>query len=357
VTAAWTAFLLLIAALLALDLGGLNRRPHAIGLREAAKWTALWVSIGVGFSVVVYFLYEYHLLGAHVTAHANGLAGEGFEAATIYLTAYLLEESLSVDNIFVIALVLERFTVPREHRHRVLFWGILGAIVLRGVMIVGGLWLVARFDWIFYIFGAYLGFSGFQLLRGKDEEPPDPESSAFVKLARRVIPVVSGDHGGKFVVRKDGKLYFTILFLALAVVEWTDVVFAMDSIPAVLAVANEPFIIFTSNIFAILGLRSLYFLLSDAMDRFEHLTYGLGVILIFIAAKMIFHGVWHLPHLWSLAFIVVCLVASITSSVIKNRRAAGRPPGTGQEPPSDTNVKTASPASREASTSTSNTAE
>ncbi|MCA9533734.1 MAG: TerC/Alx family metal homeostasis membrane protein [Myxococcales bacterium] len=322
----WIGFFVLVAALLALDLGVLNRSHHVIGFKEASRWTALWITIGVSFGGVVYLIFENHWFGISLT-HQSPLVSDGIEALTLYITGYLLEKSLSIDNIFVIALVFERFGVARQYRHRVLFWGILGALVMRAVMIFGGIWLIERFDWIFYFFGAWLIWQGISSVRGGDDDEVDPEKGLVFRLASRVMPMRGGDHHGKFVTREGG-FAFTTLALCLVVIEWTDVAFAMDSVPAVLAVTTEPFLVFTSNIFAILGLRSLYFMLDGMMAEFEVLAYALAAILVFIGLKMILHNFVHVPNLVSLGVIAGILVLAIVGErLIRSRK----PKSEGQE--------------------------
>lgn len=312
----WIGFLLLICALLALDLGVLNKKPHAITMGEAGRMTALWVSIGLGFSGVVYWIYGSPTLSGQ-------LMGEGphsppLEAAMLYLTGYLLEESLSIDNLFVMAMIFESLRVPHRQRHRLLFWGILGAIVMRGIMIGVGVWLVEQFSWVFYLFGAYLAVVGLKLLRSThgDEPPPDENSNPAMRVMRKVFRVSSDDHGPKFMVRTAKGLAFTKLAVALVAVETADVVFALDSIPAVLSITTDPFLVFTSNIFAIMGLRSLYFVLDAMLGRFRYLNVALAFILIFIGAKMLGHGMVHIPHWASLAFIVLALLAGVGGSIL-----------------------------------------
>jgi tellurite resistance protein TerC len=312
----WISFLALIVVLLALDLGVFHRKAHDIGLREAGFWSAVWIAIGLSFSIAVYFVYGSNLFGADLEGDHRR---EGLQASMAYVTAYLVEKSLSVDNIFVIAVVFDRFKVKPEYRHRVLFWGILGAILMRGLMIGGGLWLVERFTWLFYVFGLYLVYTGVKLLKSSDEEV-DPERSAAVRLVRRVFPVSTADHGATFVTRVNGRLTFTVLALVLIAVEWTDVVFALDSIPAVLAISEEAFIVYTSNIFAILGLRSLYFVLQGMMHRFRHLKYSLSFILVFIGAKMALHDFWKFPTALSLSVILAALVVAVGTSIFARKR-------------------------------------
>ncbi len=307
----WILFLALIFALLALDLFVFHRKARPLRLREAALLSGFWVSLGLGFSGVVYAVY------------ANGWFGRGeaaktlppAEAALQYLTGYLLEESLSVDNIFVIALLFTSLKVPQQYRHRILYWGILGAIVLRGIMILGGSWLITRFDWLFYVFGAYLAYTGLKLLKPESGEL-DPETSYFVRIAQRILPLAKQDHGGNFLGRENGRTVVTQLGLALIAIEATDVIFALDSIPAVFSVTTDSFIVFTSNIFAILGLRSLYSILVSMLDRFRHLKIALAFILLFIGVKMLLHALVDIGNLVSLSVIAGALTVGVLSSIL-----------------------------------------
>ncbi|MEM1414952.1 MAG: TerC/Alx family metal homeostasis membrane protein [Myxococcota bacterium] len=322
-TALWAGFFAIVAVLLALDLGVFRRSARAVGAKEALRWTALWITVGTSFTGVVYLVFESGYGGATLLGAGGAplpAGGHGGVAATRYLTAYLLEKSLSVDNIFVIALVFQQFGVPEEHRHRVLFWGVLGAIVMRGGMLLGGLWLLHRFSWLFYVFGAYLVFTGLKLFKGGgDEEAENP--GGFVERLRRFLRCAPPGVGepGSFVTRYEGRRALTTLGLSLIVIEWTDLVFALDSIPAVLAVAPEPFIVFTSNIFAIMGLRSLYFVLENAVKEFHELQYALAVILTFIGGKMLIHDLFHVPNGASLAVIVLALTVAITLGLSRRR--------------------------------------
>ncbi len=313
----WLAFFGLVALLLFLDLGVLHRKAEEQSLKSAAAWTAGWVALGLSFSGIVYLMYEHRWLdikGPH-----------GADAAITYVSAYLLEQALSVDNIFVISLLFRSWGVPMKYQHRVLFWGIMGAIVFRVIMLGGGIWLATRFDWIFYVFGGFLAWKGLQMLReslgGDDDEDEDseqdkPMNSWGIRMLRRFVRVVDGDHGGKFAVKIDGRTALTTIALCLIAVELTDIVFALDSIPAVLSVSQESFIIITSNIFAIMGLRSLYFVLAGAMAKFKYLEVALGVLLIGIGAKMIGHNHFHISHVASLIAIAGILGAGIVASLL-----------------------------------------
>jgi tellurite resistance protein TerC len=311
----WLSFTALVVVLLVLDLGVFHRHAHEVTLREASLWTCVWITLGLSFSGAVYAIYDGHWFGAHLAHGENTSAGQ---AALLYLTGYVLEKSLSVDNIFVISIIFRSFRVEPRFRHRVLFWGIIGAILLRAVMILGGAWLVHRFSWVFYIFGAYLAYTGFKLFRDNGAEM-DPEHSQFIRLARRLLPVAREDHGSHLVAREAGHTVLTRLGLVLIAVEGTDVIFALDSIPAILAITTDSFIVFTSNIFAILGLRSLYFILEGMMGRFRHLQVALAFVLVFIGAKMLLHDVYVVPNLISLGVILGAVTIGVISSLLSDR--------------------------------------
>lgn len=335
----WIGFLLLIGALVAFDLGVLNKHSHTPSPSQALGWTAVWVSLAIGFGGVVYYLYSdpkfdtaqptFHESEISAAprdappdphAHRPELRLTGGEAATQYFTAYLVEEALSIDNIFVIAMVFAYFGVPTKDQHRVLFWGILGAVVLRGVMILTGAALLHRFEWVMYIFGALLIFSAIKLLL-VDSDDFDAETNFIVRLVRRWFPVTSEFHGNKFFVKQNGRTAVTPLFLALVMVETTDVMFAIDSIPAVFGVTRDPFIVFTSNIFAILGLRSLYFVLAGFMDQFQHIKTSLVFVLAFVGAKMLLKDVWAPSNQTSLLVIVTLLSLGVLASLLFPHRA------------------------------------
>ncbi|MBL8743753.1 MAG: TerC family protein, partial [Myxococcales bacterium] len=278
--ALWAGFLVFVLAMLALDLGVFHKKSHVVGFREAAAWSAVWIALACAFGGVV--LWQF---------------GPGL--ATEFFTGYLIEKSLSVDNIFVFVVIFAAFQVPAMHQHRVLFWGVLGALVMRAVMIFAGGALLARFHWLIYVFGAFLVLTGVKLLRQQGKEP-DLEKSWFMRAVRAVIPATDKHDGEKFFTRENGKRLATPLFMALVLVELTDLVFALDSIPAIFAITRDPFIVFTSNIFAILGLRSLYFLLAGVMDRFVYLKTGLAAVLVFVGLKMALIDVIKLPAMVSL---------------------------------------------------------
>ena len=292
----WVGFVAFVLAMLALDLGVFNKRPHVVHPKEATIWTAVWVGLALLF--------------------AGGLAYfESHQTALTFLTGYLIEESLSIDNIFVIVLIFQYFAVPAQYQHRVLFWGILGALVMRGLFIGLGAALLARFEWIIYIFGALLIVTGVRMAVKQDEEF-DAEQNPVVKAVRRVLPLTDGYRGKHFFVVEDGKRYATPLLLVLLLVEATDLIFAIDSIPAIFGITRDPFLVFTSNIFAVLGLRSLYFLLASVVTKFWMLKYGLAIILTFVGAKMLLESWIHIPILLSLGVVILLLAISIAGSLI-----------------------------------------
>jgi tellurite resistance protein TerC len=292
----WVAFLALVAVLLLADLVFVHKEAHVISTREAAIESAVWISIGVAFTGVI-------------------LAWQGGAAAGEYLSGYLIEKSLSVDNVFVWALIMSYFAVPRQFQFRVLFWGIFGALVLRAIFIFTGVALLERFEWIIFVFGAFLLYTAFKLMKNNEEDEIHPEHNPVLKIVRRIVPSTTEYHGQSLFVRHGGKLLATPLFAILVVVESSDVVFAVDSIPAILAISRNEFIVFSSNAFAILGLRALYFLLADLKDRFHYLQEGLAVILAFVGAKMIASEWYHLPTWISLVVIAVVLTVAIVASV------------------------------------------
>ncbi|HEU0029493.1 MAG TPA: TerC/Alx family metal homeostasis membrane protein [Kofleriaceae bacterium] len=313
----WLGFFAFVAILLALDLGVLHRKQVEPTLRSSAYWTAAWMALGLAFTGFVYLMYEHHWLGAKLVEPSKS---PGTDASIMFVSAYLLEYALSVDNIFVISLLFHSFRVPSKYQHRVLFWGILGAIVFRLTMLGGGAWLAAKFTWIFYVFGAYLAYQGFKLLRPEDEDEASHDKSLAVRTLRKFVRVVDGDHGGRFMVRIDGRRALTTVAVCLVSIELTDIVFALDSIPAVLSVSQDIFIMVTSNIFAIMGLRSLYFVLAGAMDKFKYLKIALAILLMVIGAKMALHEHVHVPHVVSLALIAGIIGIGVLASVISSRR-------------------------------------
>jgi len=322
----WIVFLVLVFLLLALDLGVFHKNSHTISTKEAAGWTALWVTLAFSFSVVVYYAYELSWV-----ANPEGLTGRG--AVLEYITGYLIEQSLSMDNIFVIAIIFAYFKIPKLYQHRVLFWGILGALVFRGLMIGVGTVLIQRFEWIIYVFGALLLYSAYRMLFSKDEEI-HPDQNPVIKLVRRFFPVTSDFHEDNFFIKQKGITYATPLFIALMVVETTDILFAVDSIPAIFAITRDPFLVFTSNIFAIMGLRSLYFVLASVLDKFKYLKYSLVFILGFVGVKMLISNYVHIASWVSLLVIVVSLALGIivSWSSYKENKAAEKAAADENEP-------------------------
>ena len=346
----WLAFIAFVLLMLALDLGVFHRKAHAVSVREAMGWSAVWISLGLAFAVFVYFAYEGHWLGLGALADpVDGMVNGGAAAVEKYLTGYIVEKSLSVDNIFVIAMIFGFFSVPPLYQHRVLFWGILGALVLRGVMIVVGAKLIAEFHWVLYVFAAFLILTALKMLFLKSGHG-DPNHNAVVRLTRRLFPVTARFHGEHFVVRagtsaslesevpgaaavedevvraaKPGTLLLTPLALALVMVETTDVIFAVDSIPAIFAITGDPFLVFTSNVFAILGLRSLYFALAGMVEKFRYLKVSLALILLVVGLKMLAAG-WLKQvlgksfNLYVLLTVLAILAAGVAASVIADRR-------------------------------------
>ena len=309
-TLVWSGFLLLIALIVALDLGVFHRKAHVVTLPEALGWTSVWVTMSLLFNLFVYYLYQYKPSGWDVdTASLTGS-----EAALQYFTGYLVEYSLSIDNIFVIAMIFAYFRVPQTEQHRVLFWGIFGALVLRGVMIFLGVLLIQRFSWITYVFGAILIYSAARMLTIQQDRL-DPETNLLVRLFKRFHPVTTEFHGSRFFIMKDGVRTATPLFLALLVVEASDVTFAIDSIPAIFAITTDPFIVMTSNVFAVLGLRSLYFVLAGLMEKFRYLKMSLVFLLAFIGVKMLLVHHYPIPNQVSLAIIGGILAVGVLASI------------------------------------------
>jgi len=294
----WILFNVFVVAMLVLDLGLLHRPGHHIRFREALLWSGVWIALAAMFAVLVLFW----------RGHASALQ---------FVTGYVIELSLSVDNLFVFLVIFRYFKVPDEQQHRVLFWGILGALIMRGIFILAGVSLIRRFEWITYIFGAFLVYSGFKLMR-QGETEIHPEKNPVLRLFRRAFPVTGNYVGGSFFIRNPG-LYATPLFIVLLVIETTDVLFAVDSIPAVLAITLNAFIVYTSNVFAILGLRSMYFALAGMMEVFEYLHYGLSVVLIFIGAKMLAAHYIEIPTVWALAIVLFVLAVSVVASVLRQK--------------------------------------
>jgi tellurite resistance protein TerC len=306
----WIGFLVLVFTLLGLDLGVFHRKSHAVSVKEAAIWSVVWISLSLLFNLAMYFFWDMFVPGSSYT---NG------EAALAFFTGYIIEKSLSVDNIFVFVLLFTFFAVPAAYQHRVLFWGILGALIMRGTLIAVGAALLKEFHWIIYVFGVFLVYTGFRMAYQKDEEM-NPDQNGLIKFLRRIILVTETYEGDKFFIRRAGKLMATPLLIVLLVVESTDLIFAVDSIPAIFAVTQDPFIVFTSNVFAILGLRSLYFLLAGVMDKFHYLKLGLSVILVFVGVKMVIVDFFKIPVLLSLGVIASVLTISIVASLLRAKR-------------------------------------
>jgi tellurite resistance protein TerC len=298
----WGGFTLFVLAMLALDLGVFHRKAHAVGTREALGWSVFWISLALAFNMAVARWF-------------------GAERGLEFLTGYLIEKALSVDNIFVFLVIFSYFSVPAAYQHRVLFWGVLGAIVFRVIFILAGAALLQAFHWIIYLFGGILLITGFKLLRSSDEQI-HPERNPLLRLVRRVLPVTAHYHGQGFFARVGGRLFATPLLLVLATVEATDIVFAVDSIPAIFAVTSDPFIVYTSNIFAILGLRALFFLLAGVIGRFQYLKVGLGLVLVFVGAKMVLSDVYKIPIVVSLLVVAGLIAGSILFSWLRPGPAA-----------------------------------
>ena len=346
----WIGFILFVLLMLALDLGVFHKHAHVVTVKEAVGWSVIWVTMGLLFGVFVFFAYDAHWLGLGLAADpVDGIVNNGSTALEKYLTGYVVEKSLSVDNIFVIAMIFSFFAVPAIYQHRVLFWGILGALVMRGVMIGIGAKLIAEFHWILYVFAVFLIGTGIKMLFMKTDES-DPNKNVVVRLTRRFFPVTSRFHGEHFVVRagtdasheaetpgavvlqdeavdraKAGTLMLTPLALALVMVETTDLIFAVDSIPAIFAITGDPFLVFTSNVFAILGLRSLYFALAGMVTKFRYLKVALAFVLILVGTKMIFAGWLKMTlgdhfNLVLLSAVIAIIAAGVVASLWADRR-------------------------------------
>ena len=307
----WVGFNLFVLSMLALDLGVFHRKAHAVSGKEALAWSLVWISLAMAFNAIILFSWDRMM---PESSYANR------EAALAFLTGYLIEKSLSVDNIFVFILIFSFFAVPAAYQHRVLFWGILGALLMRGTLILVGAALLEEFHWVIYIFGAFLIFTGIRMWNHQGEEV-HPEKNPVVKLFRRFMPVTDTFERDKFFVRRAGRILATPLFLILLIVETTDLVFAVDSIPAIFAVTQDPFIVYTSNVFAILGLRALYFLLADVMDKFEYLKFGLAAVLTFVGFKMLIADFYTIPIGISLGIVAGILVLSVVVSLWKVRNS------------------------------------
>ncbi|SFD02584.1 TerC family protein [Massilia yuzhufengensis] len=309
----WAVFVGFVLVMLALDLfvfGG--NKAHKVSVKEAGIWSLVWVSLALAFNGGLWW-------------YLNGTVGAEIadQKALEFFSGYLIEKALSVDNVFVFLLIFTAFQVPQQYQRRVLIYGVLGAIVMRAIMISAGAWVVSEFSWVLYIFGAFLLYTGMRMLVAVDQEP-DVANNPVLKFARRHLRVSEEDHGEKFFVTKAGVRFVTPLFLVLILIEVTDLVFAVDSIPAIFAITTDPFIVFTSNMFAILGLRALYFLLVDVADRFHLLKYGLAMVLTFIGAKMLIMPWYHVPVQASLAVVAVLIAGSCIASLIVTRKGAGK---------------------------------
>ena len=309
----FVAFTVFVLGLLAVDLGVFHRQAHAVSLREAGAWSAVWIALALTFNAGVLYV-------------------RGPQAGLEFLTGYLIEKALSVDNVFVFVLIFSYFAVPARYQHRVLFWGVLGALVMRAAMILAGAVLITQFHWVIYLFGAFLVVTGVRMAT-QTEHALEPEANPVVRLVRRLVPVTGEYHGQRFFVRQAltpggvARLAATPLFVVLVLVETTDLLFAVDSIPAIFAVTTDPFLVYTSNVFAILGLRSLYFLLAGVIHRFHFLKLGLSVVLVFVGAKMLLTDLYKVPIGLSLAVIAAVLGTSVVLSLLFPKAAAAHDPG------------------------------
>ena len=302
-TILWIVFALLIAMILWLDLAFFNRRAHQIKFKESLIWSIVWISIATLFGLAIFLFL-------------------GSDKATAYFTGYIIEESLSVDNLFVFLMLFTYFCVPQEYRHKVLFWGVMGAVVMRAAFILAGVALFSAFHWIVYVFGAFLVFTGIRMGIKREEENVRPDKNPVIKFFCRYFPVTNDYRNGHFIVKDNGRRFFTPLFLVVMALETTDIIFAVDSIPAVLAITQDPFIVFTSNMFAVMGLRAIYFVLAGFAERLYYLHYGLAVILSFLGLKMLLSGFFEVPILASLGFIALALTVSVVASMRKTARVS-----------------------------------
>ena len=310
----WVGFNVFVLAMLALDLGVFHRKAHVVTLKESLTWTGVWVGLAAAFNLGVWHF-------------------AGNQKALEFLTGYVIEKSLSVDNVFVFAMLFSYFAVPLQYQHRVLFWGILGALIMRAIMIAVGAALITKFAWVIYIFGGFLILTGIKMMVKRDEEI-HPERNPVIRWFRRWMPITPDYEGQSFFVRKNGVRYATPLFLVLLTVEFTDLIFAVDSIPAIFAVTTDPFIVYTSNVFAILGLRSLYFALAGVMDKFHYLKLGLGAVLTFVGVKMLLaHSPFKIPTPTSLGVVVAILTIAVIASLLRPKKVA-----VGKDPSRDPSV-------------------
>ena len=302
----------MVFIILALDLGIFNKTPHIISTKEASKWTAIWVALSFLFSGVIYWLYGTNYIG-------NPTELTQTDATLKFITGYLIELSLSIDNIFVIAVIFAAFKIPQKYQHRVLFWGILGAIIFRGLMISFGVALINKFTWTTYLFGGFLLFTAIKMFFSKEEDEFEPKNSFIYKMVGKIIPITSEHDKEKFFIPTKKGRAATPLFVALIVIEVMDVLFAVDSVPAILAITSDPFLVFSSNIFAILGLRSMYFFLANMLEKFSYLEYSLIAILSFVGIKMLAHDFIEIPEWASLAFIAFALLVGVLFSLSKSK--------------------------------------
>lgn len=293
----WAVFNLFVIVMLLVDLRVFHRHAHEVKIKEALLWSAFWIFISLLFNTGIYFF-------------------DSSEVALQFFTGYIIEKSLSVDNLFVFLLIFSYFKVPAKYQHKVLFWGIIGALLMRGLLILVGVTLIQQFHWILYIFGAFLVFTGVKMAFQREAVEIHPENNLFVRFLKRFFPVTSGYHEGKFFIRTEKKLYATMLFVVIIVVETTDLAFALDSIPAVFAITRDPFIVYTSNVFAILGLRALYFALAGLLDLFHYLKFGLSIVLSFIGVKMLIEGFYEMPITLALGVVAGVLAASVVASIM-----------------------------------------
>jgi tellurite resistance protein TerC len=334
VVVVWIAFLLFIFFLLALDLGVFHRKAHVVSVREALTWTCIWVALALAFSAFVYFGYEHRWLGLGMTpdpvdrsaAFPDGRINDGWSAFLKFITGYVVEESLSVDNVFVIAMLFQYFAVPREYQHRVLFWGIIGAVAMRGLMIGIGAQLVAQFSWILYVFGGVLIYTAIRMALFT-AEAMDPSQNFIVRQVRRRFPMTEGYHGEHFFIRGAQGVMVTPLALALVMVETTDLIFAVDSIPAIFAITADPFLVFTSNVFAILGLRSLYFALAGALHALHYMKHALSAVLLVVGVKMLAHepikdALGENFNLYLLGVVLIILGIGVVASLLHRTKLA-----------------------------------
>jgi len=305
----WAIFNLFVVFMLVLDLRVFHKQAHEVKIKEALLWSAFWIFLSLLFNAGVYFF-------------------EGSEVALQFFTGYIIEKSLSVDNLFVFLMIFSYFKVPAKYQHKVLFWGIVGALLMRGLLIFVGVTLIRQFHWILYIFGAFLVFTGIKMAFQDEAVDIHPESNIFVRLFKKILPITAGYHEGKFFIRVEKKIYATLLFVVIIVVETTDLVFALDSIPAVFAITRDPFIVYTSNVFAILGLRALYFALAGLLDLFHYLKFGLSIVLAFIGVKMLIESFYDMPITIALGVVVGVLTISIIASILLPKKEKPTlPPG------------------------------